>query len=61
MIHFDMSIHQLIRHPLFDAETLPLCIIQSYIYLYTLDIVEMKLSLMATLGNPPNSQNDFIH
>jgi len=60
MVHFDLAIHQIVRHPLFDAEHLPLCILQSYCYLYTLDIVTMTLGMMATIGNPPNSQNDFI-
>ena len=60
MIHFDMSIHQIVRHPLFDAENLPLCIMQSYTYLYTLDILTMTISHMATLANPPNQQNDFV-
>ena len=60
MIHFDLAIHQIVRHPLFDAESLPLCIIQSYTYLLTLDIVTMSLGQMATLPNPPNFQNDFV-
>lgn len=60
MIHFDMPFHQVVRHPLFDAEELPLFILQSYTYLYTFNVVSMSLGLMATLGNPPSPQNDFV-
>ena len=59
MLHFDMTVHQVVRHPLFDPVTFPVCILQSYVYLYTFDIVDMTLSHMATLPNPPHSLNDF--
>lgn len=54
MIHFDMPFHQVVRHPLFDAEELPLFILQSYTYLYTFNVVTMSMGLIATLGNPPS-------
>ena len=42
----------MVRHPLFDAEKLPLCILQSYTFIYSLEIVKMSMHKICTLGSP---------
>jgi len=51
ILHFDLVVHQALKHPLFDPLNMPLVIIQTYTQLLALNIVTMSITKLLNLFN----------